>query len=161
MRAVEQSREKCWGVPQAEYDTPERSWGFPYLEPYLRLTAIVQVSYKCVGNKVLLLAQAACVRHACAMRACVQHAYWLMRLACAMRSLAIVITIIQSFLFSLLAQAACVRHVCLRVPCIAWPLLLPSFSLFLILSVFCIWPTSVKLPCAQICFPQYFGITRR
>ena len=29
----------------------------------------------------------------------------------------------------LLAQAACVRHVCLRAPCVAWPLLSPSFSL--------------------------------
>ena len=28
-----------------------------------------------------------------------------------------------------LAHAACVRHVCLRAPCVAWPLLLPSFSL--------------------------------
>ena len=30
-----------------------------------------------------------------------------------------------------LAQAACVRHACLRAPCVAWPLLLPSFSPFL------------------------------
>ena len=29
------------------------------------------------------------------------------------------------------------------------------------LSVFCFWPTSGNLPCAKICFPQYFGITRR
>ena len=28
-------------------------------------------------------------------------------------------------------------------------------------SVFCFWPTSVKLPRVKICFPQYFGITRR
>ena len=32
---------------------------------------------------------------------------------------------------NLLAQAACVRHACLRAPCVAWPLLLPSFSLSL------------------------------
>ena len=49
--------------------------------------------------------------------------------ACAIRSLAIVITIVQS----LLAQAACVRHTCLRAPCVAWPLLLPLFSLSLFL----------------------------
>ena len=30
-----------------------------------------------------------------------------------------------------LAQAACVRHACLRAPCVAWPLLSPSFSLSL------------------------------
>ena len=35
-------------------------------------------------------------------------------------------------------------------------------SLFLSLSsVFCFLPTSGNLPCAKICFPQYFGITRR
>ena len=33
-----------------------------------------------------------------------------------------------------------------------------SFSLF---YVFCCWPTSGKLPRLKICFPQYFGITRR
>ena len=49
---------------------------------------------------------------------------------CAMCSLAIIITIVQ------------------------------SFFLFLF-SVFCFWPTSGNLPCAKICFPQYFGITRR
>ena len=31
-----------------------------------------------------------------------------------------------------LAQAACVRHACLRAPCVAWPLLLPLFSLSLL-----------------------------
>ena len=31
-----------------------------------------------------------------------------------------------------LAQAACVRHACaMRVPCVAWPLLLPTFALSL------------------------------
>ena len=90
------------------------------------------------------------------------------------------------------AQAACVRHACLRAPCIAWPLLLPLFSLsfgpgvlacatrgggrseaghcFHLLSffflfsffyAFCFSPTSGNLPCVKICFPQYFGITRR
>ena len=61
-------------------------------------------------------------------------------------------------------QAACVRHACLGAPCVAWPLLLPLFSLSLFLSffsVFCFWPTSGKLPCVKICFPQYFCITRR
>ena len=33
-----------------------------------------------------------------------------------------------------LAQAACVRHACLRAPCIAWPLLSPTFALSLFLS---------------------------
>ena len=33
-----------------------------------------------------------------------------------------------------------------------------TFGLFL--SVFCFRPTSGNLPCAKICFPQYFGITR-
>ena len=32
---------------------------------------------------------------------------------------------------NILAQAACVRHACLHAPCVAWPLLLPSFSLSL------------------------------
>ena len=48
-------------------------------------------------------------------------------LACAMRSLDIVITNFRSLFF----------------------------------SVFCFWPTSGNLPCAKICFPQYFGITKR
>ena len=47
-----------------------------------------------------------------------------------------------------LAQAACVRHACLRAPCVAWPLLLPLFSLslsplfflrLLLLIHFCYW----------------------
>ena len=65
-----------------------------------------------IANNKLVLAQAACVRHACllapcvlacAMRACVRHACLCTPcvLACAMRSLAIVITIVQSFFFSL------------------------------------------------------------
>ena len=44
----------------------------------------------------------------------------------------------SSFLFFFLAQTACERHACLRAPCVAWPLLLPSFSLSsLFFSVFC------------------------
>ena len=50
--------------------------------------------------ELVMLAQAACVRHACAMR------------------------------------APCVRHACLRAPCVAWPLLLPLFSLSFSLSSF-------------------------
>ena len=34
-------------------------------------------------------------------------------------------------------------------------------SFFLSLSIFCFWPTSGNLPCAKICFPQYFGILSR
>ena len=30
---------------------------------------------------------------------------------------------------ALLAQEACVHNACLRAPCVAWPLLSPSFSL--------------------------------
>ena len=45
---------------------------------------------------------------------------------------------------ALLAQEACVHNACLRAPCVAWPLLLPSFSLFFLLS---------------LCFPKYFGIS--
>ena len=33
--------------------------------------------------------------------------------------------------------------------------------LSLSLSVLCCWPTSGNIPCVKICFPQYFGITRR
>ena len=39
-----------------------------------------------------------------------------------------------------LAQAACMRHTCLRAPCVAWPLLLTSFTLLFLFSppsVFC------------------------
>ena len=38
-----------------------------------------------------------------------------------------------------------------------------QLSLFFLFSfsVFCFWPTSGKLPRLKICFPQYFGITRR
>ena len=52
--ALMQSWEKCWGVLQAEYDKPERSWGFLYSAPYLGLTAIAPLSLKCVWKEVLL-----------------------------------------------------------------------------------------------------------
>ena len=35
------------------------------------------------------------------------------------------------------------------------------YQLSLSLSFFCFWPTSRNLPCVKICFPQYFGLTRR
>ena len=66
----------------------------------------------------------------------------------------------------LLAQAALrAPHEVVFAMC-SWPLLLPSFSLFVffissLFSVFCLWPTSGKLPCAKELLPQYFGITRR
>ena len=85
-------------------------------------------------------------------------------LAYAMCSSAIVITIIHSFL----AQAACVRHAYRprRLACAMCSLaivitIIHSFSLFFSPSVFCFWPTLGNLPSAKICFPQYFGITRR
>ena len=48
-----------------------------------------------------------------------------------------------------LAQSACMRHVCLHAPCVAWPLLLQSFSLSFFLSlssVFCFLPTQGNHP---------------
>ena len=35
------------------------------------------------------------------------------------------------------------------------------FFLLFFFSAFCFSPTSENLPCVKICFPQYFGITRR
>ena len=48
----------------------------------------------------------------------------------------------------------------------SWPLFSPtffflSFFFFLFSYAFCFSPTSGNLPCVKICFPQYFGITRR
>ena len=40
-------------------------------------------------------------------------------------------------------------------------IVITNFQSFLFFSVFCFSPTSVNLPCAKICFPQYFGISRR
>ena len=79
-------------------------------------------------------------------------------LACAMRSLAIIITYFRSLF---LVQA------CLRAPhvvadeaklAIVFTYFFSSPSSF---SAFYFSPTSGNLPCVKICFPQYFGITRR
>ena len=35
------------------------------------------------------------------------------------------------------------------------------FPFLFFFSVFYFWPTSGNLPCVKICFPQYFGKTRR
>ena len=42
-----------------------------------------------------------------------------------------------------------------------WLRSLPLFFLFSFFYTFCFSPTSGNLPCVKICFPQYFGITRR
>ena len=60
----------------------------------------------------------------------------------------------------------CVRHPRWRLQCVAGHRYYHrsvslSFFLFSLSSVFCFWPTSGNLPCVKICFPQYFGITRR
>ena len=49
----------------------------------------------------------------------------------------------------ILAQAACVRHACLRAPCVAWPLLSPSFSLSfsLLAQAACVRHASLRAPC--------------
>ena len=47
----------------------------------------------------------------------------------------------------------------------SWPLFSPTFffssSFSSFFSAFYFSPTSGNLPCVKICFPQYFGITRR
>ena len=43
----------------------------------------------------------------------------------------------------------------------SWPLFSPTFFSFFFFYAFCFSPTSGKLPRLKICFPQYFGITRR
>ena len=66
--------------------------------------------------------------------------------------------------YQLLAQAACVRHVCLRAPCVACPLLSPSFSFFFSLSFvlrLLLLTHFGETPEAEIFSPPYFGITRR
>ena len=59
---------------------------------------------------------------------------------------------------------------CLRAPpvvadevklAIVFTYFFSSFFLFFFFYAFCFPPTSVKLPSVKICFPQYFGITRR
>ena len=51
------------------------------------------------------------------------------------------LNLLQWCFILLLAQAACVRHACLRAPCVAWPLLLPSFSLSSFLFFFFFSPS--------------------
>ena len=62
-----------------------------------------------------------------------------------------------------LAQAAWVRHTRWRLQCVAghcyYQLSVSPLSSFF--YVFFFWPTSRKLPRLKICFPQYFGKTRR
>ena len=54
------------------------------------------------------------------------------------------------------------RHLTWRLQCVVFHCFYHhSVFLFSFLSVFCFWPTSGNLPCAKICFPQYFSITRR
>ena len=73
----------------------------------------------------------------------------------------------SAYRIQILAQAACMRHACLRAPCdpcVAWPLLLPSFSIsfFLSFSLRHLLLTHFRnFPCVKICFPKYFGITRK
>ena len=61
----------------------------------------------------------------------------------------------------LLAQAACVHHPRWSLQCVA--IVITNFRYFSLFFfyVFCFWPTSGKLLRLKICFPQYFGITRR
>ena len=57
----------------------------------------------------------------------------------------------------ILAQAACVRHACLRAPCVAWPLLLPSFRLFFSLSLRLLLLTHFgESPMCENMFPPIF-----
>ena len=70
---------------------------------------------------------------------------------------------IQNWFWS---RRACVRHTWWRTKR-SWPLFSHTFFFFLLLFffffsyAFCFSPTSGNLPCVKICFPQYFGITRR
>ena len=79
-----------------------RLLGQKYSVGKLRYSEIVKI-FNC--KIFVILVQAACVRHHC----CFHLLFWPRRLACALRT--------------------CVCHACLRAPCVAWPLLLPSFSL--------------------------------
>ena len=62
------------------------------------------------------------------------------------------------------SRRACVRHTWWRTKR-SWPLFSPTFFFFFLFSfffsAFYFAPTSGNLPCVKICFPQYFGITRR
>ena len=67
---------------------------------------------------------------------------------------------------SLIAPLACfARTMCLRAPqVVADEAKLAIVFTYFFLSfyyAFCFSPTSGNLPCVKICFPQYFGITRR
>ena len=56
------------------------------------------------------------------------------------------------------------RRLCVRHPRWRWQCVAGHYQLsvcFLSFSVFCFWPTSGKLTRLEICFPQYFVITRR
>ena len=53
----------------------------------------------------------------------------------------------------------CVRHPRWRLQYVAGHCYY-QLSVFFF-SIFCFWPTSVKLPRLKISFPRYFGITRR
>ena len=67
------------------------------------------------------------------------------------------------FSFSFWSRRACVRHPWWQTKR-SWPLFSPTFFFFFFLFsfyAFCFSPTSEKLPWLKICFPQYFGITRR
>ena len=55
------------------------------------------------------------------------------------------------------SRRAYVRHPWWRTKQ-SWPLFSPTFFFF---NAFCFSPTSGNLPWLKICFPQYFGITRR
>ena len=71
--------------------------------------------------------------------------FWPRRLACAMHSLAIVITIVRSF-----------GPGGLRAPCVAWPLLLPSFSLSLSLLRLLLLTHFGESPVCENLFPPIF-----
>ena len=62
---------------------------------------------------------------------------------------------------TLLAQVTCVRHLKWRLQCVVGHCYYHNSVSLSFLSVFCFWPTSGKLPRLKICFPHYFGLTRR
>ena len=57
-----------------------------------------------------------------------------------------------------LAQAACVRHACLRAPCVAWPLLPPTFGLssFILFLRFLLLTHFGETPVCEIIFALIF-----
>ena len=77
------------------------------------------------------------------------------------------LSIVFTYFFLLFwSRRACVRHTWWRTKR-SWPLFSPTFFFFFFFlsfsffSAFYFSPTSEKLPCVKISFPQYFGITRR